>query len=148
MSEQKIEVVINDVLKGDAQKNALDFAQYLKSNEMVANGAEVSNNGTPVCYIHIDGSDEKPGPWTIWTEGDYTQEHKDVLLDEHMKKIAWANVNICGDCGAGCGPEKRKVIFGKEFDNVCNAIMAFNNPNAETLECVKKLIEMRKNIIN
>ena len=28
-------------------------------------------------------------------------------------------------------------IFGKEFNNVCNAVMAFYIPNAETLEYVE-----------
>ncbi|MCL2812244.1 MAG: hypothetical protein FWD25_10220 [Clostridia bacterium] len=141
-----LEEKIKDVLTGEAQKNALDFAAYLKANEMVGGGphGEVSYQGKCVCYVHMDGAAEKPGPWTIWPDGDYSAEHKDVPMSECMKEIAWANVNICADCGAGCSPGNRKMIFGKEFDNVCSATMAFNNPDAETLECVKKLLEMKK----
>jgi len=145
MSEQQIEKTINDVLSGDVLKNALDFVEYLKANGMVAGGEHgaVNYQGKPVCYMHLDDTTERPGPWTIWTEGDYSSEHKDVPIDENMKKIAWANVNTCASCGCDCSPGKRKVIFGKEFDNVCGAVMAFYMPNAETLECVKKLLEMR-----
>ena len=143
MSEQKLENMINAVLSGDLQKNALDFAQYLRDNEMTVAGAEISYNGKVVCYMHLDGNKDYPGPWTIWTEGDYSSEHKDIPMDERMKEIAWANVNTCGSCGGDCSPGKRKMIFGKEFDKVCNADMAFYKPDAETLECVKKLLKMR-----
>ena len=59
----------------------------------------------------------------------------------------------CGNCyGVDCSPGKTKMIFGKEFTNICNAdkvnmTFMFTNPDDETLECVKKLILMRKNII-
>ena len=147
MSEQKIENIINNVLSGDALKNALDFAEYLNANKMTANGAEISYQGKPVCYMHLEGAEDYPGPWTIWTEGDYRSEHEDVPMDDNMKEIAWSNVNTCGDCGGDCSPGKSKLIFGKKFDNVCNADMAFYIPDAETLKCVKKLLEMRKHMI-
>ena len=144
-----MESMIKDAaLSGEALKNALDFAAFLKANEMTAGGehGEVSYREKPVCYMHLENSAQKPGPWTIWTEteGDYSAEHEDVALDERMKEIAWANVNVCASCGSDCSPGMRKVIFGKEFDNVCHAVMAFHMPDAEALECVKKLLEMRK----
>ncbi|MCL2081100.1 MAG: hypothetical protein FWH16_03265 [Oscillospiraceae bacterium] len=146
MSNIKIRGIINEFLKSDTQKNALDFIGYLDANEMTAGGEHgaVSYKGKCVCYMYIDGSEEKPGPWTIWTEGDYSGEHDDVPMDGRMKEIAWANVNICGSCGGKCSPGSRKVIFGKEFDNVCNAVMAFYVPDAAALECVKKIFEIKK----
>ena len=145
-----LENIIRNALTGDALKNALDFAEYLEENEMAAGGehGEVSYKDKCVCYMFLDGSEQKPGPWTIWTDGDYSVEHKDVLLDERMKEIAWANVNFCANCGGDCSPGKNKVIFGKEFENVCNADMAFYIPDAEVLACVKKLLEMRKRDID
>ena len=144
MSEKRIEDVINDVLTGEIKQNALDFAAYLKANEMTVNGIEVSYKGKSVCYMHLDGKEEKPGPWTIWTDGDYSNENADIPLDGRMKEIAWKNVNICASCGGKCSPGTSKTIFGKEFDNVCSADMAFYMPDAEALECLKKLLEMRK----
>ena len=35
MSVKRIEDVINEVLKGESQKNALDFIAYLNANEYV-----------------------------------------------------------------------------------------------------------------
>ena len=141
----EIENVINDLLTGDVQKNAQDFIAYLKANEMTV-ASEVSYNGKSICYMHLDGQEGYPSPWTIWTDGDYSWEYEEVPMDEHMKKIAWAHVNTCAgeNCPGKCHPGKSKVILGKEFDNVCNADMAFHVPDAETLACVKKLLEMRK----
>ncbi|MCL2512442.1 MAG: hypothetical protein FWF08_00955 [Oscillospiraceae bacterium] len=147
---QKLEDVINEVFSGDTLKNALDFTAFLRANEMIyrKSHGEISYNGNCVCYMHLDGLAQKPGPWTIWTEGDYSGEREDFPMDEHMKEIAWANVNICASCGGSCSPGKRTTIFGKEFDNVCSAAMAFYIPDTETLECVKKLLEIRKKEIN
>ena len=111
---------------------------------MSVEGAEVRYNGKIVCYMHLDGSPDEPGPWTIWSDGDYSSEHKDFPIDEKIKEIAWANINKCRSCGGKCSPGKNKVIFGKGFDNVCSADMAFYKPNYETLRCVKKLLEIRK----
>ena len=143
----KTEETINAVLTDGTLKCALDFVEYLKANELTVNGAEISYNGNAACYMHLDGNKDYPSPWTIWTVGDYSSEHADIPMDERMKEIAWANINICGDCGAGCSPGKHKIIFGKGFDKVCNSDMAFYMPDVETLECVKKLLKMRKNNI-
>jgi len=130
-------------------KNALDFAEYLKANEMIYTGihCEIHYKDKCACYIYFDASCKFHSPWSIWTEGDYDSEHDDVSISECMKEIAQANVWHCLRCGNPCSPGKRAVIFGKEFENVCNAIMMFRNPDGETLECVKKLVDMRKNDI-
>ena len=146
----KIEAALREALSGDALKNALEFMAFLRANNMLAGGAhgEISYKGECICYMHIDGSSQKPGPWTIWTEGDYSAEQEWNPTNAHLKEIAWANVNICTSCGCGSQPGKRKVIFGKEFDHVCNADMAFYVPDSRTLECVKYLLTMRKNLID
>jgi hypothetical protein len=144
MSELKS--LIKDSLNGDMLENALDFTAFLEKNDMFFKDSAVSFQNEVVCYMHIDSGEEEPSPWTIWTEGNYSHEIEGVSIDEHTKEIAWKHVNICASCG-DCSPGKRKVIFGKEFDNVCNADMAFYCPDAKTLECVKKLLQMRKNNI-
>jgi len=137
---------IQDILTGDAKRIALDFAAYVKANEMTAGGdhGEVTYKDKVVCYVHMDGNLEKPGPWTIWPDGDFSAEYHNVPMSEEMKEITWAHVNYCGNCGAGCSPGSRKVIFGKDFDNVCGSVMAFCDPDAEALECVKELLKMRR----
>ena len=139
--------IIKDAnLNGETLENAMNFAKFLEENDMIA-GCEhgaINYRGKCVCYMYLDGSAERPGPWTIWTDGDYSCEREDIPLSDHEKDIAWANVNYCASCGGSCSPGTRKVIFGKAFDNVCSADMAFYVPNADTLECVKKLLIMKK----
>ena len=131
-------------------EQAGNFMEWLKANAMMFEDGQVSYKGACVCYMHLDDGEEMPSPWTIWSDGDYSRIDESVPLDEHMLEIAWANVNTCtGDeCPGKCGSGKDKIIFGKTFENVCNADMAFYIPCAETLECVKKLLLIRKNDID
>ena len=137
---------VSDILSGEMLKNALDFAAFLKANDMSAGGEHgaAKYKGKCICYMFLEKGEEMPAPWTIWSEGDYSVEHKDVPISQHLKEIAWAKVNICTSCGGKCSPGASKVIFGKEFVHVCSAAMAFYMPDAEVLECVKKLLEIRK----
>ncbi len=159
MAKKRIEEVINTVLKGDAQQNALDFVAYLRDSEIPIEESEsyweIRYMDECVCFIWINGSDDLPGPWTIWSAqipgtwaawGDY--EYIDFPLDERIKETAWKNVNVCGNCG-DCSNVGgiRKTVLGKEFDNLCNSTMAFTNPDAEALKCAKKMVEIRKNDI-
>jgi hypothetical protein len=146
MDEKTFEVTITETLKGDSQKNALDFAAFLKAHGMTTGGehGEINLNGKAMAYIHMDGKAEAPGPWTIWPDGDFSSVPDGFEFDEKMKEIARANVNICGDCGCECAPGARKSIFGREFDNVCGgAVIAFNDPRPEAIACAKKLLEMK-----
>jgi len=159
MPNRRIEDVIVGLLKGDAQKNALDFIAHLRANEIKPeeseNYWEIKYKDECVCFMWIDGSGVAPGPWTLWSAkepgswatwpgADNRNEHENLLVDEPTKKIAWANVNFCASCGDVCGPGKRKTILGKAFDNVCSSAIAFSNPNTEALACVKKMIVIRK----
>ena len=127
-----------------------NFMAWLKTNDMTFEDGQVSYKGASVCYMHLDDGEEMPSPWTIWSDGDYSCIDDNVPMDECMLEIAWANVNDCAgdDCPGKCGAGKSKVIFGRTFENVCNADMAFYKPCAETLECVKKLLLIRKNDID
>ena len=130
--------------------NALDFAEFLSANEMIYTGQhEIHYKSKRVCYV--DTSIERH-TWTVWTEGDYSNEYEGFPIDEQTKKIAWNHATRCGNCeGQKCSPGKTKIIFEKEFTNICNGAhvdMRFDNPDAETLEGLKKLLEMRKYIID
>ena len=160
MPEQQIENYIADVLTGDAQKNALGFATYLRASEMQFERGTgywedklywlIKYKTDYVCFILINGSEDRSEPegWVIWSDDSGSNWFEDFPLDEHMKEIAWKHVDICGNCG-DCGNPggSRKTIFGKEFNNVCRTTMRFINPDVEALECAKKMVELRKNDI-
>ena len=153
MSEKNFKDTARDVLKGDAQKNALDFGTFLDLSGMPPQKAgetlwQANHKDKCVCYIHIDGAAEMPGPWTVWPDGGYADVPEGFAMGEPTKELARARVNICDSCGAACSPGKPATIFGREFENVCNFVMAFNNPDSTALECLKKLTEARKCVID
>ena len=154
MPEQnkKLEDAFNKFFNGAQLKNALDFEEFCRVNKIVYDGEyEMHYKGELTCYI--DTPTEQQKRWRIWTVGDYSTEYDGFPIDERTKKVAWSNVVKCGNCdGCDRDPGKTEVIFGKEFTNVCNGkndlAMRFTNPDAETLECAKKMVEMTKYAID
>lgn len=160
MPEQRIENFIEKVLTGETQKSALEFTEFLRANGMLLIRGKgywkdklywmVKYKDQYVCFILINGSgtEEKFAPWTIWSDDSNSDCFADFPLNEHTKEIAWKNIDICGNCSGCDNPGgSRKMIFGKEFNNVCRTAMRFINPDAEVLDCVKKIVEIRKNDI-
>jgi len=157
MSEQKIENFISEVLVGNTQKSAFEFVAYLRTNEMQFEKAGgywedklywvVWYRDETVCFIEL--KDDRSDPWTVWSDDSGSNTFGDCSPDENIKEIIWKNVVICENaekCFDGC-KKSRKKIFGKEFDNVCGTAIKFENPNAETVECMKKMIDIRKSDI-
>ena len=63
-------------------------------------------------------------------------------VDEREKEIIWKNVRSCEITGCGdCAPGINKVILGKEFTNLCGSFLGIYDPDAETFECMKKLVD-------
>jgi len=176
MSEKSFEDTVSKFLTGDVQKNALDFAAYLRENEITLEeneGVWVCDGAWDVIWVGTSnvswvGADEPmPGSWTIFHSGyDHTKYDPDNIptgkdgdkiglcdlsADERLKEVAWEHVKPCfhftsngKECGCGKQPGRRTTVFGKEFDNVCSATLQFINPDAETLEYVKKLMKLMK----
>ena len=154
MPEQNIEDFINEYLAGDTQKNALAFVAYLRENDMRFfrdnNGYwadklywHITYNNEYVCFILVNGYENDH--WIIWFEDGGSDCFADFPVDERTKEIAWANVDIFkGNCGGGQCEGLRKVIFGREFESLYRTLMCFTNPDTETVECMKKLVEISK----
>ena len=150
---KSIEEIINNVLSGDAQKNALDLVAHLKTgegsesfpinmhDEKDESGWHVSNLG----FMVINGSGEFPGPWTMWVSADNMGGHWEHPIDGHIKEFAWAHVSPCGSCGGKCSPGTSTRVFGKVFENVCQHNLMFTNPDAEAVAAMKKILDIRKN---
>jgi hypothetical protein len=135
---------IISTLSGASQKNALDFAEFLKANEMTVdeNHSQVIYNGKTLAYMHIDGNAEMPGPWSVWPEGDFSDVPQDYDFAETMKEVALKHINLCDKCGQPCAPGKNRTLFGKEFEGVCGSIMVFTDPGEDDLMCLQKSMLM------
>ena len=156
MSEQKIEKHIFKILSGEAQKNALDFVAFLRANDMQFERS-TTNYWADKLYWYVKFQDEfvgfilingygavgdetEPEGWVFWSDNYNSDLFADFPLDEQTKEIAWNHVDF-GTCGGGITVK----LFGKEFAPVCNGTtFRFDNPNTAELECVKKLVEIRK----
>jgi len=69
-------------------------------------------------------------------------ENNCASIHEHTKKILWANVRPCEITGCGdCSPGISKMLFGKEFSNLCKCFLGIYDPDAETFACMKKMFD-------
>ena len=151
-----IEEKIKSVLDGGAQVNALDFSAFLRSNGIMPKCYEAGGDGWSVMYkedsigfILVNGAEQMPGPWTVWFN---TCEFGDGDgVEAEVKEAAWEHASVCAnftsggkDCGCGDQPGFHREIFGREYENRCHSPLMFTDPDAKTLESVKKLMLLIK----
>lgn len=135
------------------QKIALDFASYLEANDLVFykdNGDcwkdkiyyWVKSGERCVCFIAIKDPDEIENHWTVWSDDMGSKWLETYPVDDRIKELAWNHVSHCGHCGS-CGGGRRKIIFGKEFSDVCGCTFRVDNPTVDDLLFLKKMVEIR-----
>ena len=158
MDELTIEYHIQRELLPEEQEVALEFVRFLKENQLgfyKDNGAYwkdklyywVQQGNACVCYIAIKNPDEGNNHWTVWSEDMGSEWLETDSVDDEGKETAWRYVDHCGQCGS-CGGGRRKVIFGKKFDDVCGCTFRIDNPKYEDLPFLKKMVEIRRKEIN
>ena len=139
-----IEEQIKNKLSGDMQKNALDFIAYMKAAGMTTHdtySTAFEYNGKWVCILIIGKNN-----WTIY-DNPLTKHYDDFPVDESMKEFVCAHVRKCTKCGCDSSPGINKLIFGRAFENVCTSEVGFRNPDVETLQKVRQMIDIwKKNI--
>lgn len=156
MDENCIQRHIREVLIGDARANALELVAFWEANEMqFVRGSGywedkyywmITYKNKYVCFVLIGDSEGTGFPWTIWSDDSGSHWFEEYPLNEQMIEIAWENVDICGKCGS-CSGGIDKTIFGKTFQSICRTTFRFDNPDAQTLECIKQLSKTRENDI-
>ena len=144
---------IKSKITGDSLKNALDFVAFLRENDISLdynasesgyggwNGAVGGCVGNSIGYVTFNGDAGGVGPWTFWLNScDYNCSDS---ADDDFKAAIWAFASPCGKCNENwekCMGSGKKTILGKEFENQCHSPLIFINPNAETLEYMKKFL--------
>ena len=151
MSVQKITVedeVKNSDLSESLKKHTLDFVSFLKDNEFsIEREGDEDGKGWKIVYKNECIGHMNFANIGIWIDTCDFGDSADGIL----KETTWANVRVCDYFSSGgkrCGchdqPGLTKVIFGKVFNNLCFALLEFMNPDAETLENIKKLMLLFK----
>ena len=143
----KFEDKINDFLRGSAQKHALDFAAFLRANDLLSDG-DGSGYGWSIGDFGFMKVPEREKELWIWF-GDCIFDLS-CPADNELRETVWAHVVICPQVTCpykrhcGCEQDVGGIIFGREFDSTCYMPLGFFNPDARTLEDVKKLVLLIK----
>ena len=149
---------IGNTLSGKLHKNALEFVASLRANglEFQRGGGYWADklywlamfDGEPVCAFLIGPEDagQNPDTFMIWSDNCGTGWYESAEINEAQQETFWVNVDFCGNCGF-CSGGTRKVIFGREFDNVCVTTFRFDNLDEDAVKCAIKMAELRKNDI-
>ena len=156
MFSRKIEHYIGKHLEGEARQNALDLAAFLRANELTFERCKegywkdkrywyVKFQGEYIGFILVNGygsvrHEDEPEGWIFWSDNYNSKVFADFPLDEDTKEIAFEHIDF-GTCGGGITVK----LFGKEFAPVCNGTtFRFDNPDNEAIDCIKKLVSLRK----
>ena len=86
--------------------------------------------------------DEKDNHWTIWSDNMDSKWLENYPVDKEIRETAWKYIDHCGSCGS-CGGGRHKVIFGKEFDDICGCTFRIDNPKSDDLRFLKIMVEIR-----
>lgn len=149
---KQIEEYIKENLIGEAQTTALEFVAFLRSNNIEFYKDNCSCwkdkiyywlkfKNECVAFIAIKDPDEPKNFWTVWS--DDSKAFEADIIDDEMKNNAWKHIDFCGHCGS-CGGGKRKVVFGKEFPEVCGCTFRIDNPQLKDLPYLKKMVDLCK----
>lgn len=158
MSEQRlIKNKINDILSGEKQKNAMDFAVFLGDNGFLIEGYkneheewwDINYNSKVYGCIKIPAAEKELWLW-LGLNYDFVSN---VPADDDLKRTIWANVVICpqSTCSPpdSCeGSKNGYNIFGKEFGRTCYSPLGFFNPDIKASENIKKFMLLIKNEID
>jgi len=139
-----IENAINEKLTGETQANALDLIAFMRANEFLnEDGWEIYYKGEGIGCIDIAKIDSDKDEFWFWPSLGWDIDGNGSAYDE-LKEFAWAHVRICRQkkyCAGYCDASRNRwKIFGKEYESTCHAPMSFTNPNANTVENIKKLM--------
>jgi hypothetical protein len=150
MAEQQkytiIEDAIVELLDGELQENALNFVAYLNENQLTPNMSawgKIPYNGYNLGWMSVE---ENAWSFQVFNFLDFGKFNDE---DEAFTKAIHDHVKICiAPCHDECWRAKDVKIFGKEFKSVCSQhSQDFVNPDSNTIEYIKKLIDYSKKTV-
>ncbi len=153
MNNLNIKDHINRELSSADREIALDFVDFLEDNKLIfyrdTGGCWkdkiyywVKSGDKCVCFIAINDPDEKENRWTVWSDDMASEQLEDCTEADEIKEMAWKHIDHCGNCGS-CGGGRHRIIFGKEFNDVCGCTFRVDNPDRDELKFLKKMVEIR-----
>ena len=155
---RKIEEVINEYIEDENPKKIiLDFIAWLRKNKMppswnARDSWKVSRNKKKIFIIGVVKNEITIH--RFWLDFTFTNEYQTYVINNNLQDMACNNFTVCGrfegrrctGCPPDCNPEGISInLCGKEVENICRGvIMKFVNPDYETIEGIKKLLEYKE----
>jgi len=158
MSTQNKMIVEEDIKQSNLSENLkkahTNLCRFLADNKFTI-VPEDDGNGWQIFY-----KNELIGHMNYDLE--FTGHHAAIWIDtcdfggsdsaeDVLKETTWAHVRICEhfssggkQCGCGRQPGFSRKIFGKEYKNLCFALLEFLDPDVKALEDIKKLMLLFK----
>lgn len=153
MSELNIKDYINSELSLSDREIALKFVRFLEDKNLTFYKDNcdcwkdkiyywVKLEDKCVCFIAVNDPDEADNRWTVWSDDMGSERLEKSPYAAEINETAWKHVDHCGNCGS-CGGGRHKVIFGKEFNDVCCCTFRIDNPDSDDLLFLEKMTEIR-----
>ncbi|MCI9408881.1 MAG: hypothetical protein HFJ89_03585 [Oscillospiraceae bacterium] len=153
MSELNIKDYINRELSLSDREIALKFFRFLEDKNLTFHKDNcdcwkdkiyywVKLEDKCVCFIAVNDPDEADNRWTVWSDDMGSERLEKSPYAAEINETAWKHVDHCGNCGS-CGGGRHKVIFGKEFNDVCCCTFRIDNPDSDDLLFLEKMTEIR-----
>jgi len=147
-TKPQLEDVITD-------KNMLDFATWLKANNMPPTWLDIHEQHAIAWTVNHDGKnmfvvlDDKDA-LSFMVQGLLTSEYQSYIIDNNLQDIVTENLQHCSrKDGEHCGncdlPSHVAgvdlTIFGKEAKNICcGHMITFKNPDEKSVATLKMLL--------
>ena len=129
MNNVNIKEYICTQLPFEEQCVALNFVSFLETNGIT---------------FHKDNSDcwkNKIYYWCKYNDDCVCFISIKYDADNEIKKLVWKYVDHCDHCGS-CRGGQHKIIFGREFRDVCGCTFRVDNPTIEDLPFLKEMIKL------
>ena len=149
-------------LSGELKQAVTDYIAYCKENKIsypwgASNNWYLKFKGKRIGHLRLRIAGMKTGrvdvkkdAWVLSLSINVNAPiYKEFIEREGFTKIVWKNVKRCEGCLTTCSPGRTMTILDKDFNSVCIGGWGiwFKNPDAETLDCFKKLTDFQKDII-
>jgi len=162
--EKRLELLgsIDKCLTGDVKQTVLDFVEYCNENEMPMRGVgDFCFKGKGMAAVRFRYKGGRLGKSIVYEENSCyidvvfevgNPDYENFVISQNLSDIVWKNVKYCEGCLSTCAPGRDMTLLGKTLNKVCvyktDKFLRFIDPNAESLRCIKKILEFRKGIIS
>ena len=148
----KIEEIIPEHLDGEVKQSLYELLEFCRTNRIrypwsATNIWKLQLKGKTIGMIYIGKYPCQRGNITknFWyTHINIEPIFNEFIIKENLTEIIHKNVIPCAHGQKSCNPGK-SVIFGKEFHGAHGIL--YKNPDAESLDCMKKLLQFKVNFI-